>query len=38
MDLPIVRKLAAAIYRVIANNRHRMPGGSPACALPHGWL
>lgn len=34
MDLPIVRKLAAAIYRVIANNRHRMPGGSPACALP----
>lgn len=33
MDLPIVRRLAAAIYRVIANNRHRMPGGSPACAL-----
>jgi predicted DCC family thiol-disulfide oxidoreductase YuxK len=34
MDLPIVRRLAAAIYRVIADNRHRMPGGSPACALP----
>jgi predicted DCC family thiol-disulfide oxidoreductase YuxK len=33
MDLPIVRKLAAAVYRVIAQNRHRMPGGSPACAL-----
>jgi predicted DCC family thiol-disulfide oxidoreductase YuxK len=34
MDLPIVRKLAAGVYRVIAQNRHRMPGGSPACALP----
>jgi predicted DCC family thiol-disulfide oxidoreductase YuxK len=33
MDLPIVRKLAAGVYRVIAQNRHRMPGGSPACAL-----
>ena len=33
MDLPIVRKLAASVYRVIAQNRHRMPGGSPACAL-----
>ena len=26
--------LAAAVYRLIAKNRHRMPGGSPACALP----
>ena len=34
MDLPVVRTLAAAVYRVIAKNRHRMPGGSPACALP----
>ena len=34
MSLPIVRSLAAAVYRVIAKNRHRMPGGSPACALP----
>jgi predicted DCC family thiol-disulfide oxidoreductase YuxK len=34
MDLPAVRTLAAAVYRVIAKNRHRMPGGSPACALP----
>ena len=33
-DLPVVRALAAAVYRVIAKNRHRMPGGSPACALP----
>ena len=34
MDLPFVRELAAAVYRLIAENRHRMPGGSPACALP----
>jgi predicted DCC family thiol-disulfide oxidoreductase YuxK len=34
MDLPIIRTLAAAVYRLIAKNRHRMPGGSPACALP----
>ena len=34
MDLPVVRALAAAVYRVIAKNRHRMPGGTPACALP----
>ncbi len=29
-----IRPLAAAVYRLIAKNRHRMPGGSPACALP----
>jgi predicted DCC family thiol-disulfide oxidoreductase YuxK len=34
MSLPGIRLLAAAVYRVIAKNRHRMPGGSPACALP----
>jgi predicted DCC family thiol-disulfide oxidoreductase YuxK len=34
INLPVVRALAAAVYRVIAKNRHRMPGGSPACALP----
>ena len=34
MSLPGVRRLAAAVYRLIAKNRHRMPGGSPACALP----
>jgi predicted DCC family thiol-disulfide oxidoreductase YuxK len=34
MSLPVVRSLAAAVYRAIAKNRHRMPGGSPACALP----
>ena len=34
MELPGIRGLAAAVYRVIAKNRHRIPGGSPACALP----
>ena len=34
MDLPGVRALAAAVYRLIARNRSRMPGGTPACALP----
>jgi predicted DCC family thiol-disulfide oxidoreductase YuxK len=34
IELPVIRALAAAVYRVIAKNRHRMPGGSPACALP----
>jgi predicted DCC family thiol-disulfide oxidoreductase YuxK len=34
MEAPVLRTLAAAAYRLVARNRHRMPGGSPACALP----
>lgn len=34
MGLPGIRQLAAVVYRLIAANRQRMPGGSPACALP----
>jgi predicted DCC family thiol-disulfide oxidoreductase YuxK len=34
MTLPGVRQLAAAVYRLVAKYRYRMPGGSPACALP----
>jgi predicted DCC family thiol-disulfide oxidoreductase YuxK len=30
-ELPGVRSLAAATYRVIASNRHRLPGGTAAC-------
>ncbi|MGK4579755.1 thiol-disulfide oxidoreductase DCC family protein [Kitasatospora sp. HPMI-4] len=33
LALPPVRPLAAAVYRLVARNRHRMPGGTPACAL-----
>jgi predicted DCC family thiol-disulfide oxidoreductase YuxK len=32
--LPGIRLVAVAGYRLIARNRHRLPGGSPACALP----
>ncbi|MFC0626095.1 thiol-disulfide oxidoreductase DCC family protein [Kribbella deserti] len=34
LTLPPIRWLAAGVYRLIANNRQRMPGGTPACALP----
>ncbi len=30
--LPGTSPLAAGAYRLIANNRHRLPGGTPACA------
>lgn len=34
--LPGVRALTDVIYRLIAANRHRLPGGTPACAIgPH---
>lgn len=33
MLVPPVSWLAAGVYRVIANNRYRMPGGTPACAV-----
>ncbi|WP_369142134.1 thiol-disulfide oxidoreductase DCC family protein [Streptomyces sp. R44] len=35
LTLPPVRWVAHGVYRLIANNRHRMPGGTAACALPH---
>lgn len=34
MLLPGVRVLNRAAYRVVAANRHRLPGGTAACALP----
>ncbi|MBM6404770.1 DUF393 domain-containing protein [Phycicoccus sp. CSK15P-2] len=30
---PGVRPLAGAVYRWVARNRHRLPGGTPACSL-----
>lgn len=30
--LPVISPLAAAGYRLVARNRHRLPGGTPACA------
>jgi predicted DCC family thiol-disulfide oxidoreductase YuxK len=29
--LPVVRTVAELVYRVVAANRHRLPGGTPAC-------
>ena len=34
LALPPVRALAWPLYRVVARNRHRMPGGTAACAIP----
>ncbi|MBB0231097.1 thiol-disulfide oxidoreductase DCC family protein [Streptomyces calidiresistens] len=34
LTLPPVRWVARRLYRLIADNRHRMPGGTAACALP----
>jgi predicted DCC family thiol-disulfide oxidoreductase YuxK len=34
IQLPLIRGVAAAGYRLIAANRHRLPGGAPACASP----
>jgi predicted DCC family thiol-disulfide oxidoreductase YuxK len=34
LSLPPVRWLGSVLYRLIAHNRHRLPGGTPACALP----
>ncbi|WP_406688774.1 DUF393 domain-containing protein [Saccharopolyspora sp. ID03-671] len=31
---PLIRTLAARTYRWIADNRHRLPGTTPACQLP----
>ena len=34
MQVPPVSWLAAGAYRLVANNRHRLPGSTAACALP----
>ena len=33
IPLPGISFLGSAAYRVIARNRHRLPGGTPACAI-----
>jgi predicted DCC family thiol-disulfide oxidoreductase YuxK len=32
--LPPFSWLAALLYAIVAKNRHRLPGGTPACKLP----
>ncbi|MEV0270134.1 DCC1-like thiol-disulfide oxidoreductase family protein [Hamadaea sp. NPDC050747] len=34
LALPPVRAAAWPLYRLVARNRHHMPGGTAACALP----
>lgn len=34
LSLPPARWLAWPVYRWVARNRHRLPGGTAACALP----
>lgn len=34
LDAPPARWLAGPVYRWVARNRHRLPGGTPACQLP----
>ncbi|MEV2247560.1 DUF393 domain-containing protein [Streptomyces sp. NPDC049970] len=36
LTLPPVRWIAHGVYRIIATHRDRLPGGSPACAVPTG--
>jgi predicted DCC family thiol-disulfide oxidoreductase YuxK len=32
--LPLIGTVAAGAYELIAEHRHRLPGGTPACRLP----
>ena len=32
--VPGINALAGVVYRWVSNNRHRLPGGTPACSLP----
>ncbi|WP_436788271.1 thiol-disulfide oxidoreductase DCC family protein [Yinghuangia sp. YIM S10712] len=34
MQIPPIDLLAAKAYRLVADNRYKLPGGTPACALP----
>jgi predicted DCC family thiol-disulfide oxidoreductase YuxK len=34
MRRPVLTRIADGMYRLVAANRHRLPGGTPACALP----
>ncbi|MFF3669494.1 thiol-disulfide oxidoreductase DCC family protein [Microtetraspora malaysiensis] len=34
LRVPPFRWLAHGVYRLIADNRHRLPGGTPMCVLP----
>ena len=33
MTLPLIDQLAEVVYDLVARNRHRLPGGTPACSI-----
>lgn len=33
LDAPVIEQPAAWVYRQVADNREKMPGGTPACGL-----
>jgi predicted DCC family thiol-disulfide oxidoreductase YuxK len=35
LAVPGLRSLAGVVYRTVARNRYRLPGGTPACRLPN---
>jgi predicted DCC family thiol-disulfide oxidoreductase YuxK len=35
MLLPGIKQICGLLYRWVARNRHRLPGGTAACALPN---
>jgi predicted DCC family thiol-disulfide oxidoreductase YuxK len=37
MRLPPVSRVASVVYRLIARNRRRLPGGTSACAANRPW-
>ena len=34
ISVPPLRWVAPPVYRLVAANRHRLPGGTPACRVP----
>ncbi len=34
LDLAPLRPLVEGVYRIVARNRHRLPGGTPSCRRP----
>jgi predicted DCC family thiol-disulfide oxidoreductase YuxK len=34
LELPLIKWIAKIFYGLIAKNRYRLPGGTPACKLP----
>lgn len=34
MSVPVVQQVSGLVYRWVARNRHKLPGGTPTCSLP----